>query len=34
MQEGADVVMVKPALSYLDLIRRTKDNFNIPDCGV
>jgi porphobilinogen synthase len=22
--------MVKPALSYLDLIRRTKDNFNIP----
>ncbi len=28
--EGADVVMVKPALSYLDLIRRTKDNFNIP----
>ncbi len=30
IQEGADVVMVKPALSYLDLIRRTKDNFNIP----
>jgi porphobilinogen synthase len=22
--------MVKPALSYLDLIRRTKDNFNLP----
>ncbi len=22
--------MVKPALSYLDLIRRAKDNFNIP----
>jgi len=23
-------VMVKPALSYLDVIRRTKDNFNVP----
>ena len=30
IQEGADVVMVKPALSYLDVIRRTKDNFNVP----
>ena len=30
IQEGADIVMVKPALSYLDLIRRTKDDFNIP----
>ena len=30
IQEGADIVMVKPALSYLDLIRRTKDTFNIP----
>jgi porphobilinogen synthase len=30
IQEGADIVMVKPALSYLDLIRRTKDNFNLP----
>jgi len=28
--EGADIVMVKPALSYLDIIRRTKDEFNIP----
>lgn len=28
--EGADIVMVKPALSYLDLIRRAKDTFNIP----
>lgn len=28
--EGADIVMVKPALSYLDIIRRTKDTFNIP----
>ena len=30
IQEGADIVMVKPALSYLDIIRRTKENFNIP----
>ncbi|HYJ91235.1 MAG TPA: porphobilinogen synthase, partial [Pyrinomonadaceae bacterium] len=30
IQEGADVVMVKPALSYLDIIRRAKDNFNVP----
>ena len=28
--EGADIVMVKPALSYLDIIRRAKDNFNVP----
>ncbi|MDQ3490760.1 MAG: porphobilinogen synthase [Acidobacteriota bacterium] len=30
IQEGADIVMVKPALSYLDVIQRTKENFNIP----
>jgi len=30
IQEGADIVMIKPALSYLDVIRRTKDTFNIP----
>lgn len=30
IQEGADIVMVKPALSYLDLIRRTKDTFKMP----
>ena len=28
--EGADIVMVKPALSYLDIIQRVKTNFNIP----
>jgi len=28
--EGADIVMVKPALSYLDVIRRVKDTFNMP----
>jgi len=30
ISEGADIVMVKPALSYLDVIRRTKESFNIP----
>jgi porphobilinogen synthase len=28
--EGADIVMVKPALSYLDVIRRVKDTFGLP----
>jgi len=28
--EGADVLMVKPALSYLDIIRDLKNNFNKP----
>lgn len=30
IREGADVVMVKPALSYLDVIRQIKDRFNVP----
>ncbi len=30
IEEGADIIMVKPALSYLDIIQRAKDNFNIP----
>lgn len=33
IQEGADIVMVKPALSYLDIIRRANDNFNLPICA-
>ena len=28
--EGADMVMVKPALSYLDIIRRVKERFRVP----
>ena len=28
--EGADSVMVKPGLPYLDIIRRVKDNFDVP----
>lgn len=30
IQEGADIVMVKPALAYLDIIRRARENFNSP----
>ncbi len=30
IEEGADIIMVKPALSYLDIIQRAKDQFNIP----
>jgi porphobilinogen synthase len=30
IEEGADIIMVKPALAYLDIIRRVKDKFNIP----
>ncbi len=30
IKEGADIVMVKPALSYLDVIRELKASFNIP----
>jgi porphobilinogen synthase len=30
VQEGADVVMVKPALAYLDVIRRVKDATHLP----
>jgi porphobilinogen synthase len=30
IQEGADMVMVKPALAYLDVIRRVKDRFQMP----
>lgn len=30
IKEGADMVMVKPALSYLDVIRRARDRFDVP----
>jgi porphobilinogen synthase len=30
LDEGADMVMVKPALSYLDVIRRVRDAVNVP----
>jgi porphobilinogen synthase len=30
LAEGADIVMVKPALAYLDIIRRVKERFEVP----
>ncbi len=30
IEEGADIVMVKPALSYLDIISDVRQNFNVP----
>ena len=30
LEEGADVVMVKPALAYLDIVRRVKERFGVP----
>jgi porphobilinogen synthase len=30
IEEGADIIMVKPALSYLDVIAKVKENTNIP----
>jgi porphobilinogen synthase len=30
IEEGADIVMVKPALSYLDIIRQSRDAFPLP----
>ena len=30
IEEGADIVMVKPALSYLDIIARAREQFDVP----
>jgi len=30
LEEGADMVMVKPALPYLDIVRRVKERFGVP----
>ena len=30
IQEGADMIMVKPGLPYLDIVRRVKDTFSMP----
>ena len=30
--EGADMVMVKPGMPYLDIVRRVKDEFHMPTC--
>jgi porphobilinogen synthase len=30
LAEGADIIMVKPAMAYLDIVRRVKDRFGVP----
>jgi porphobilinogen synthase len=30
VEEGADILMVKPALAYMDVIRMVRDNFDLP----
>ncbi|HUB81860.1 MAG TPA: porphobilinogen synthase [Bryobacteraceae bacterium] len=30
LEEGADIIMVKPALAYLDLIRQARDRYDVP----
>lgn len=30
LQEGADIVMIKPGMPYLDIIRRVKDSYGVP----
>ncbi len=32
IQEGADLVMVKPGMPYLDVVRRVKERFGVPTC--
>ena len=32
LAEGADMVMIKPGMPYLDIIRRVKDEFKAPTC--
>jgi porphobilinogen synthase len=29
LQEGADMVMIKPGMPYLDIVRRVKDTFGV-----
>jgi porphobilinogen synthase len=33
LAEGADIVMVKPGMPYLDIIRRVKERFEVPVCA-
>jgi porphobilinogen synthase len=30
LEEGADMIMVKPGMPYLDIVRRVKDSFAVP----
>ena len=30
IEEGADIIMVKPAISYLDIVREARDRYDVP----
>ncbi len=30
INEGADIIMIKPAISYLDIIKSAYENYNVP----
>lgn len=30
LQEGADIVMIKPGMPYLDIVQQTKEKFRVP----
>lgn len=32
LNEGADIIMIKPAMSYLDIVREARDKINAPIC--
>ena len=34
LEEGADMIMVKPAMAYLDIIRQARDRFDVPSGGL
>jgi porphobilinogen synthase len=34
VDEGADIIMVKPALPYLDIIRDVRNEFDIPSLPI
>ncbi len=33
LDEGADIIIVKPAMAYLDIMKDVRDNFNVPICA-
>ncbi|WCK53666.1 porphobilinogen synthase [Aneurinibacillus sp. Ricciae_BoGa-3] len=33
VEEGADILIVKPAMAFMDIIREVKDNFDLPVCS-
>ena len=32
IEEGADIIMVKPAMAYLDIVKTVSDRFELPIC--